>query len=50
VVATINLKASTSTYRQVVYTKHFASLATHTIEVRPAGGGRVYVDAFLIMR
>jgi hypothetical protein len=50
VVATINLRASTTTYRQVVYAKHFSSLGTHTIEVRPAGGGRVYLDAFLIMR
>jgi Big-like domain-containing protein len=49
VVATINLKAST-VYRQAVYTKHFPSLGTHRIEIRPAGGGRVYLDAFLIMR
>jgi len=50
VVATINLKASITTYRQVIYTKHFSTLGTHKIEIRPAGGGRVYLDAFLIMR
>ena len=50
VVATINLKASSTIYRQLVFSRHFSSLATHKIEIRPAGGGRIYLDAFLIMR
>jgi hypothetical protein len=50
VVATISLKASTTTYRQLVFSRHFSSLGAHTIEIRPVGDGRVYLDAFLIMR
>ncbi len=49
-VATINLFASTTSYRQLVYSKHFGTLGTHTIEVRPIGGTRIYLDAFLVMR
>ena len=49
-VATINLFASTTSYRQLVYSKHFGSRGTHTIELRPIGGTRIYIDAFLVMR
>ena len=37
-------------YRKLVFSKHFARSATHTIEVRPLGGTRVYLDAFLVLR
>ncbi len=41
----INLRASKTTYRQLVYTKHFTTLGAHTIEIRPIGTGRVDIDA-----
>jgi hypothetical protein len=46
----ISLRASKTTYRQLVYTKHFATLGAHTIEIRPVGNGRVDIDAFAVMR
>jgi hypothetical protein len=46
--ATVNLHASSTTYRQLVFARHFTTLGSHTIELRPAGGGRVYLDAFLV--
>ena len=48
--ATINLHSTSTVYRQLVYSKHFGSLGSHTIEVRPIGGTRIYLDAFLVMR
>ena len=48
--ATINLRSSKTLYRQLVFSRHFTTLGTHTIEMRPAGGGRVYLDAFLVYR
>ena len=48
--ATINLRSSKTLYRQLVFSRHFTTLGTHTFEVRPAGGGRVYLDAFLLYR
>ena len=49
-VSTINLRSSATTYRQLVFQRHFTSLATHTIELRPIGGGRIDLDAFAVMR
>lgn len=46
----INLKASKTTYRQLVYTKHFATLGAHTIGIRPIGTGRVDIDGFAVLR
>jgi hypothetical protein len=46
--ATVNLHALATTYRQLVFARHFTTLGSHTIELRPAGGGRVYLDAFLV--
>ena len=46
----ISLHASRTTYRQLVFARHFATLASHTIEVRPVGNGRVDVDAFTVLR
>jgi len=48
--ATINLRSSKTLYRQLVFSRHFTTLGTHTFEVRPAGGGRIYLDAFLLYR
>ena len=48
--ATIDLHKASAKYRKLVFSRHFASLATHTIEIRPVGNGRVYLDAFLVLR
>jgi len=48
--ATIDLHKASAKYRKVVFSRHFTNLATHTIEVRPVGNGRVYLDAFLVLR
>ena len=48
--ATINLHASSPRYRQLVYQHHFSTLAMHRIDIRPIGGGRVYLDAILLYR
>ena len=48
-VATVNLRGSKA-YRKVVFQAHFATLASHTLEIRPIGGGRVYLDAILVVR
>ena len=46
----ISLHATRTTYRQLVFARHFATLASHTIEVRPVGNGRVDVDALTVLR
>ena len=48
--ATINLHASSTLYHRLVFHWHFSSLGTHTIEIRPIGGGRVYLDAIALDR
>jgi hypothetical protein len=48
--ATINLRSTSTTYRQLVFQRHFSTLATHTIEIRPMGTGRIHLDAFLFYR
>ena len=48
--ATVNLRSSATTYRKLVFQRHFDTLAPHAIEIRPIGGGRVYLDAFLTYR
>ncbi len=47
---TINLRVSPSAYRALVFSRHFTSLASHKIEIRPVGNGPVYLDAILILR
>jgi len=42
----INLRATKTTYRQLVFVRHFATLGLHTVELRPTGTGRVDLDAF----
>ena len=46
--ATVNLRASKTSYRQLVFSRHFSTLANHRIEIRPIGGGIVSFDAFLL--
>jgi hypothetical protein len=51
VVATrMDLRAWSRTFRQLVFTRHFVTRATHSVEVRPVGDGRVDVDAFAVLR
>ncbi len=47
--ATINLRATKTLYKQLVYHRDFGALGTHTIEIRSLGGGRVYFDAFAVL-
>ena len=47
---TIDLRSPSTTYRQLVFSRHFSTLGSHKLEIRPIGGGRVYLDAFLICR
>ena len=48
--ATINLRSSSTGYRKLVFHRHFAAGGTHTVEIRSLGGGRVYLDAFAVLR
>ncbi len=48
--ATINLHVSSNGYHRLIFHRHFSSLGTHTIEIRPIGGGRVYLDALALDR
>jgi hypothetical protein len=48
--ATVDLRSASTSYRQLVFHRHFSNLAPHSIEIRPIGGGRIYLDAFLLMR
>ena len=48
--ATINLRASKTLYKQLVYHRDFGALGTHTIEIRSLGGGRVYFDAVAVLQ
>ena len=46
----INLHSARTAFRQLLFTRHFATLAAHIIEVRAVGTGRVDVDTFLALR
>jgi subtilisin len=46
----VSFRASGGNSRVVMYATTFATLGTHTIEVRLAGNGRVDIDAFVILR
>lgn len=47
-VRTVDLDRSSTAYRQIVFQAHFATLAAHTLELRPVGDGRVYLDGFVV--
>jgi VCBS repeat-containing protein len=42
--------SSTTLYRQVLWSTHFATAGTHTIQIVVSGSGRFDVDAFLALR
>ena len=46
----VNLRATSTMYRQLIFARHWATLASHTIEIRPIGTGRVDIDAFVVLR
>jgi subtilisin family serine protease len=46
----VSLRSSTARNRQTVYSIAFDSVGSHTIEIRPAGNGRIDLDAFVIFR
>ena len=48
-VATMDVRGSTTGYRRMVWTRHLTRGGTHTLEIRPLGDGRVTVDAFIIL-
>jgi hypothetical protein len=48
--ATVNLRSRSTTYRRLAFQRHFSTLASHTLEIRLIGGGRIDLDAFLIAR
>lgn len=48
-VATVNLNASTTTYRFTAYAKTWSSVGTHTIKI-VSTGSRVDIDAFGVIR
>jgi hypothetical protein len=50
VVGTVDLDASSTQYRRLVFRKGFAGSAPHSLEVRPLGDGRVEIDAFIVLR
>lgn len=47
---TVNLDAGATTYRQIVFSKHYPTKGPHTMEIRPLGDGRVDVDAIVVVR
>jgi hypothetical protein len=47
---TIRLRASVNRSRVIAWWTSFTKVASHTIEIRPSGNGRVDVDAFVILR
>ena len=48
--ATISFRAATNHGRVIVYSTTFGSVATHSIEMRLTGTGRVDLDTFVILR
>jgi hypothetical protein len=48
-VATVSLKASSKHFRQVLWSTHFASPASHAIRVVVVGNGRVDIDCFVAL-
>jgi hypothetical protein len=49
-VDTVDLGAETVSYRQLVFRRHMTGGGAHTLEIRAVGGGRVDVDAFVVLR
>jgi hypothetical protein len=49
-VTTIDLDRASTTYRKLVFSRHFATLGPHTLEIQPVGDGRVDIDGFVVLR
>ena len=49
-VATVDLSATSTRYRRIVFRSTLATAGRHTLEIRPVGDGRVDVDAFIVLR
>jgi hypothetical protein len=49
-VSTLDLDASATHYRQLVFQHHFATSGAHTLRIEPVGDGRVDIDAFVVLR
>ncbi|MDH4141839.1 MAG: hypothetical protein OEV61_04445 [Chloroflexota bacterium] len=49
-VAAVDLGAPSVRYRQLVFRQHLAGDTEHLLEIRSLGGGRVDVDAFVVLR
>ena len=49
-VSTLSEWSTSTSYRQVLWSRHFSAFATHTIKVVVLGTGRIDVDAFLALR
>jgi VCBS repeat-containing protein len=49
-VSTVSEWSTSTSYRQVLWSRHFSAFATHTIKVVVLGTGRIDVDAFLALR
>ncbi len=46
----VGLRATATSWRQLIFARHWPTLAIHTIEIRPIGTGRVDIDAFVVLR
>ncbi len=49
-VTTIDLDRAKTTYRKLVFARHFATLGPHVLEIQPVGDGRVDIDGFVVLR
>jgi hypothetical protein len=49
-VGTVDLDATSTQYRRIVFRRGFATRGTHTLEIRPLGDGRVELDAIIVLR
>ncbi len=47
---TVDLAADAVRYRQLVFRRHVTGDGPHTLEIRAVSGGRVDVDAFVVLR
>ena len=46
---TIDLDTSSTSYRKLVFARHFSTLQAHTITITPFGDGRVDIDGFIVL-
>jgi hypothetical protein len=49
-VATVSERASSTVYRRMLYVRSLDPAVSHTIELRPAGNGRIYLDAIVTVQ